>query len=32
MNLQLVRKDGTDAERAAKEVMNDLMISEFGIN
>jgi len=32
MSLQLVRKDGTEAERAAKEVVNDIMVEEFGIN
>ena len=32
MSLQLVRKDGTEAERAAKEVVNDIMVDEFGIN
>ena len=28
----MVRKENTDAEKAAKEVMNDIMVQVFGIN
>jgi hypothetical protein len=31
MNLQMIRNQNTEAENAAKEVLNDIMVDTFGI-